>query len=192
MMPCRCGEEVDDWARFHFAPPFEENAGTEMAGHYVLGPSLTSDPDERGSEPLEGWPPNLRRMAELGFFGDPPKRAPRPGPVPSRISWLREDALRATCLDYLDTFGYEVHDFEQGYRSDGSSRVSLGVGDAYIQGYGIRAWIEFKRWDNELTADQQSFGSNELRSGGIYLVIYELSQLTSWHDHTTHTRRENP
>lgn len=177
MKRCRCGGSVEDHARFHFQAPYEE-----ALGHYVDGPELTSDEEIEEAREREEWPPNIRRMSAQGFFGDPPKRAPRPGLVPSKISWLPEDALRAMCLDHLDTLGYETHDLEQGFRPDGSTRVSLGIGDAYIQGYGIRAWIEFKRWDNELTPDQKTFGADELRNGGIYLVIYELDQLQRWHD----------
>lgn len=170
MKLCKCGAEVEDHVRFHW---------TGDTGHYVGAPA--GDKDESSEDGPETWPPNLRRMSAQGFMGDPPKRAPHPGLVPDQLTWLPEESLRRMALEFLEGRGYEVHDLEQGFRPDGSSRVSLGLPDAYVQGHGVRAWLEFKRWDNELTADQKTFAAKELRNGGSYLLIYEVEQVRLWH-----------
>lgn len=97
---------------------------------------------------------------------------------------MSEDELRRSCNELLTKLGYDVYDLEQGYRPDGSSRVALGIGDTYIQHgrFGVRAWIEYKKWDNEPTPDQVDFGEAELTAGGSYLVIYEAPQLVAWHE----------
>lgn len=169
--PCAgCGELVEHWVRFHHRP--------EGCGQYT-----TPDPKAptvRTKDP-EGRPANIVRASR--FFGAPPFLAPAPGPVPKK-PWPLEEDVRRDGLGFLAKLGYDVYDFEQGYRADGSSRVTNGVADAYVQHaqLGIRAWIEFKRWDNEPEAEQSAFGEAELAAGGAYLVIYEVGQLLAWHE----------
>ena len=165
-----CGLSVPHWMRFHHRPPgCDQYTRPDPKATKVQ----TKDPD--------GRPANIVRASR--FFGAPPFRAPAPGPVPKK-PWPKEDELRKRALGLLANLGYDVYDFEQGYRADGSSRVTLGVGDAYVQHkqLGIRAWIEFKRWDNEPEVEQVAFGEGELAAGGSYLVIYETGQLVAWHE----------
>lgn len=175
-MKCHgCGQEVPAWTRFHHAP---EGCGQYTTPDPKAKRTRTSDPD--------GRPANIVRAAR--FFGDPPHMAPAPGSVPPKGRWLTEEELRGQSLDLLETLGYDTSDLEQGYRGtgdrEGSSRVRLGIADAYVTHarLGVRAWIEFKRWDNEPGVDQIAFGEQELAAGGCYLVVYETAQLVAWHE----------
>jgi len=168
---CSCGELLEDHVRFHWTG--------EGVGHYVdpEGEERTAAEAELDIAADPSWTINLRRT--IPFWGAAPHRAPPPGPRPPK-PWGKEEDLRRGAIKYLKEVGFAVYDLEQGYREDGSSRVGEGIGDAYIQIPGLSAWVEFKRWDNELSAKQRTFGTDELEAGGCYLVIYELGQLVEW------------
>jgi len=171
-----CGEELDDYVRFHWTGP--------ESGHYA---DEEAEPTAGLEDPVEldeSWTANVRRAAV--FFGRGPLRAPPPGPRPP-APWGREDDLRRGCVGFLRDLGFAVYDLEQGFRSDGSTRVGEGIGDIYFHGHGLRGWVECKRWNNEPSKKQVAFGLEELGAGGCYLVIYELGQLVEW----THDRRRS-
>lgn len=166
-----CGEDVPAWTRYHWTGP-----GT---GHYTEPDPRApkGEPDETGDD----RPANIRRASAWWADGDV-RRAPPPGDVPPK-PWAKEEELRRSCNNLLRSLGYDVSDLEQGFRLDGSSRVELGLPDTYIQhpALGVRAWIEYKRWDNEPALDQCVFAEAELAAGGSWLLIYEAGQLMAWH-----------
>jgi hypothetical protein len=164
-------------------------------GHYVDG-HQSELPAAGGSQPSTAGetaarkptPPaaprrrgkKLALQERLGhLWGEPPHRAPAPGPPPPK-PWGLEEELRGAGNDLLKLVGFAVYDLEQGYRKDGSSRQTLGIGDCFIAGHGLTAWIEYKRWDNEPSPEQLAFADVVLSEGGIYLLVYELEQLVTW------------
>lgn len=169
--PCEgCGALVPEWMRFHHPP--------EGCGRYTT-------PDPRFEKPRtkdpDGRPANIVRASR--FWGEPPYRAPAPGPVPGK-PWPLEEEVRRGSTELLLALGYCVSDLEQGHRPESGSRVRLGVPDMYVthSGLMVRAWIEFKRWDGEPTAEQIEWGEEELAAGGSYLLVYESAQLVAWHE----------
>ena len=83
----------------------------------------------------------------------------------------------------LRQLGYRAYNLEQGHRPGaGHTRVGKGIPDVYFHGLGVRGWVEFKRWDNDQTPEQEEFERHELEAGGIYLLVYELEQLVRWHE----------
>ena len=171
MKKCSCGELVEDHVRFHWL--------AVDVGHYVDDPPAKLLPPEDVVVP-EDWPVRFKRSHDL-WSSTGIHRAPFPLlPVPAKPGWRPEEVLRGVCNEWLELQGFDVDDLEQGYREDGSSRVGLGIGDCFITGHGVTAWIEYKRWDNEPSADQRAFGRRVLENGGIYLLVYELVQLEHW------------
>lgn len=181
MKRCVCGELVEDWIRFHRPDPRSDD------GHYVeekgggvsevpAGASRVPPPPEPAKRRTKG---GTRRARCAHLWGDDAHRAPEPGPELSK-PWPKEAELRAAGNNVLELAGFAVYDLEQGFRKDGSTRVTTGIGDVFFVGHGIRGWIEYKRWDNEPTPEQHVFADLVLRNGGTYLLVYEVAQLGTW------------
>jgi hypothetical protein len=175
MKKCACGAMVPDWMRFHRPTSDSDD------GHYVDDPSSVVVVDNPVRElPSDDWPVRFKRSGHL--WGPAPHRCRPPTiPVPSK-PWGREDELRRSVLAFLELQGCWTYDLEQGHRADESSRQTPGIGDAYFFDghHGLQGWIETKRWDNEPSEDQRTFGERVLQSGGIYLLVYELGQVQDW------------
>jgi hypothetical protein len=169
---CSCGQLVEDHVRFHWTGPEH--------GHYVEEELQVAAAAVPGGMLIpESWPKHL--VFAASFFAGPPYMAPPPGEVPPK-PWGKEATLRRLGLQFLKGQGYGVWDLEQGYRAEsGGSRQGSGIGDAYVIRQDVRAWIEFKRYDNEPSDAQVAFGTAVLDAGGIYLLIYEVDQLVRWH-----------
>lgn len=170
MKKCKCGELVEDHVRFHWV--------TNQVGHYVGGG------EEAPGKPDTSLPAHLARASVL--WGDPPFRAPAPTTIPDRKLWKvqKEDDLRKNVCAYFEAAGFGVRDLEQGYRPETrGTRVAPGIADVYFTHHElrIRGWCELKRWDNEPRPDQLSFAKAELGAGGIYLLVYSVEQVSTWH-----------
>ena len=173
-----CGELLESHVRYHWLPDGD--------GHYVTRGSYA----KAKSEEIElaavspKLPACVRRASR--WWGSPPQRAPAVSleRAPAK-PWGKEDDLRRAVIELLELRGFFVYDLEQGFRADESSRQTPGIGDAYFVHIGqprleLQGWIETKRWDNEPSEDQYTFGSRVLEAGGIYLLVYELAQIERW------------
>jgi hypothetical protein len=98
---------------------------------------------------------------------------------------LEEDVLRHV-VDALETLGWEVDNFEQGYRPDAcpdcgrpvraSTRVPLGTPDLRVYGVGRNFWIELKRPGGALTDEQREWHDRERQHGGHVYVVRSAEQ----------------
>jgi hypothetical protein len=175
MKYCICGEVVESHVTFHWL--------TTEEGHYVNDEKARAKENRDRLEVERNgraeWPVNLQRAGAL--FGSPPNRAPAFLAVPLKRLWTPEDNLRRAGNAVMRDLGYAVYDLEQGYRKDGSSRQTVGIGDCYFIGDVVQGWIEYKRWDNEPSQAQYAFAREVLEAGGIYLLVYDTYQLATWH-----------
>ena len=55
-----------------------------------------------------------------------------------------EEEIRRDVVKALRALGYSVWDTEQGYRKDGSTRVTAGLPDLFIAGHGRAIAVEMK------------------------------------------------
>lgn len=93
-----------------------------------------------------------------------------------------EDERKRDALPTVTALGWDVLDFEQGYRPDDcpkcharlpgghSTRVPTGVGDWLCQGFGLAVWIEWKTDTNKQTDTQLRFEDRCDAAGVPYAV----------------------
>jgi hypothetical protein len=159
-----CGGELEGpHVRFHHgAKPFTDD---NNPGHYVDG----------STRDLQG-----------GMAPAPPER-PK---LPKGMKALLEEDVRLDGIGLMRKYGYAVYDLEQGHRPErGGARVAVGFPDCYFQGHMLRGFIEFKRPDgkparhpDKHTPEQKAFEREELKNGGIYLLVEHTRQLKEWHE----------
>lgn len=172
------GELEGPHVRFHYAKPFTDPVS---AGHYIDGtvrnpqwPIFLGETAPFGAEEYEGLAPA------------PPERQKLPKGMKAPL----EENVRLDGIALMKMFGYAVYDLEQGNRPmRGGSRVEPGFPDVYFQGHMLRGFIEFKRPDgkparhpDKHTPEQKAFEREELKNGGIYLLVEHTRQLKEWHE----------
>lgn len=95
-----------------------------------------------------------------------------------------EEEVRGGIRTNLISYGWEVHDFEQGYRLDrcpsckeelgrghATTRVPKGTADLLVTGHGFNFWIEVKRPGGALRSSQRAW-HQKIRAGGgkVYIL----------------------
>lgn len=91
----------------------------------------------------------------------------RPKPKDTR----KEAEIRMGIREALGLYGWDVLDLEQGWRKDGTTRVTKGIADLAVMGYGIFAWLEVKRPSTKQTVDQVAFEERCKGAGVPYHVV---------------------
>lgn len=157
-----CGAEVEGFTRFHRAPPFTDAED----GHYT-------DP-----------PKGAQASATASRSADPawPHQGPAPDPWPQEkpaLGGSESELVLYPCMELLTALGFKVWKNEQSRQGD-SARTTPGIADLYATGHGVTAWIECKRWDGTQSEAQEGFERAVVSNGGIYLLVYETSQITRW------------
>lgn len=180
-----CGGELEGpWVRFHHdAKPFTDPV---VRGHYVDGfirDLQAPFEDTRNDQARYG----LQQQEEAKGMAPAPPERPK---LPKGLKAPLEEDVRLDGIGLMRMFGYTVYDLEQGYRPErGGARVAVGFPDCYFQGHGVRGFIEFKRPDgkparhpDKHTPEQKAFEREELKNGGIYLLVEHTRQLKEWHE----------
>ncbi len=100
--------------------------------------------------------------------------------------------IRTGAVNHLRVLGFYVYDLEQGYRPfecrhcggniGGGSRQTTGIGDVVVVGFGVEAWVEFKRPGEKQTDEQRTFGDAIVANGGIYLLWESVKEAADWAD----------
>jgi hypothetical protein len=98
-------------------------------------------------------------------------------PVPDGRS---EAEIRHAIVKLLRTLGYGVWDTEQGYRKDGSTRVTKGLPDLFVAGPAGTAAVELKSAKGKQTPEQKGFGALWTKHGGTYMVWRSEADALAW------------
>jgi hypothetical protein len=98
-------------------------------------------------------------------------------PVPDGRS---EAEIRHAIVKLLRTLGYGVWDTEQGYRKDGSTRVTKGLPDLFVAGPAGTAAVELKSAKGKQTPEQKEFGALWTKHGGTYMVWRSEADALAW------------
>lgn len=167
MKRCACGELVEDHVRFHWT--------SNDAGHYAddgkassiagaattAAPAPPQGPAEEARDVLHRGPPVPKVQAPIG-------------------GGTEHDLVLKPAMDLFETLGYQVWQLEQNRKGE-SARQTPGLADLFVAGHGVTAWAECKRWDGKQKPTQRTFETAVLTNGGIYLLVYELAQISTWH-----------
>lgn len=131
---------------------------------------------ERYTAQGSGGDPSSGRGAGNGSQGHPGEDS-----GDTRFEWEIRLAIRKA----LETVGWVVIDFEQGWRKDGSTRVIKGLPDLGIMGGGRWFWVEVKTRKGVQSQDQVRFQALAERAGIPYMVWRHQNQAIHW-------MKENP
>lgn len=99
------------------------------------------------------------------------------GTVPDDRS---EQEIRLAIRKALDLSGYAVYDTEQGYRKDGSTRVTKGLADLLVLGNGRMLFVEVKSAKGRLTEPQKAFARHCEESGTPHRVWRSEAEAIEW------------
>lgn len=93
-----------------------------------------------------------------------------------------EQEIRRDIVGFLRALGYRVWDHEQGYRKDGSTRVTKGFPDLIVAGHGRIVAAEIKSARGKLTPEQQEFRDTWVENGGEHVVWRSVGDARTWHE----------
>ncbi len=91
-----------------------------------------------------------------------------------------EEEIRRDVVKALRALNFTVHDTEQGYRRDGSTRVTKGLPDLFVAGRGVTAAVEMKSLKGKQTPEQVDFQESWTANGGSYFVWRSLDEALRW------------
>ena len=91
-----------------------------------------------------------------------------------------EEEIRRDVVKALRSLQFEVWDTEQGYRRDGSTRVTKGLPDLFVMGHGATAAVELKSLKGKQTPEQVDFEMAWTDNGGTYFVWRSLDEALTW------------
>ena len=91
-----------------------------------------------------------------------------------------EEQIKRDVVKALRAMQFQVWDTEQGYRRDGSTRVTKGLPDLFVAGHGATAAVEMKSLKGKQTPEQQEFEDAWTDNGGTYFVWRSLDEALSW------------
>lgn len=157
-----CGEEVEGWERYHRAEPFTDGED----GHYTDPPKGSGGASTGPRSSTGAWP----------HHGPAPDPWPQEKPA---LGGTEEELVLYPSIQLLESLGFQVWKNEQN-RKGASARTTPGIADIFAAGHGVTVWIECKRWDGKQSEAQVAFENAVVANGGIYLLVYEPSQITRW------------
>lgn len=90
-----------------------------------------------------------------------------------------EARVQRSIVRALETMGFFVSKFDQGFRRDGSTRQTRGIPDLYAvhQGWELRLWIEVKAGSNRPTPHQEAWHQKVRAAGGTVVVAWSLEDV---------------
>ncbi len=91
-----------------------------------------------------------------------------------------EEQIRRDVVKALRALNFYVADTEQGYRRDGSTRVTKGFPDLFVAGHGAIAAVEMKSLKGKQTPEQIEFQEVWEENGGTYFVWRSLDEALRW------------
>lgn len=91
-----------------------------------------------------------------------------------------EEEIRRDVVKALRALDFYVADTEQGYRKDGSTRVTKGFPDLMIAGHGHIIAVEMKSLKGKQTPEQEEFEAVWEENGGCYYVWRSLDEALTW------------
>jgi hypothetical protein len=149
------------------------------------------------NEPLTGlgtfcW--NCERYT--GSAKREPQEAKGPG-VPKDTR--SEDERKRDALGSVTMLGWDVLDFEQGFRPfecrhcggaiAGGTRVPVGTADWFVMGFGIGAWVEWKDATNTQSDGQKRFQDRCKVAGIPYGLVRTTEEVVEFLDDVKALRR---
>ncbi len=91
-----------------------------------------------------------------------------------------EEEIRRDVVKALRALGFDIWDTEQGYRRDGTTRVTKGLPDLFIAGRGATAAVEMKALKGKQTPEQIDFQESWTANGGTYFIWRSLDDALAW------------
>lgn len=89
-----------------------------------------------------------------------------------------EADIRRGIVKFLRMIGFAVYDLEQNRKT----RQTPGIPDLYVQGKGIRFWVEVKTAKGRLSEAQADFKAEEEAHGGTVHVWRSSQEAFEWYE----------